>query len=90
MGCVAFLIAALATVNAAASAYANDMAKPNSSLVQLVLQRPPTDLNRYSLQFWPRNSLRNGQVVSTNTPYGRLTCRSAGSDRPRSCSLARR
>jgi hypothetical protein len=90
MGSLAFLITALAAVNADASAYANDMAAPSSSLVQLVQQRSPTDLNRYSLRFWPRNSLRNGQIVSTNTPYGRLTCRSTGTDRPRDCSLARR
>jgi hypothetical protein len=59
-------------------------------LVQLAKHGRPTDLNKYSLRFWPRNSLTRGQVVTTNTPYGKLTCRSTGSDLPRTCSLSRR
>jgi hypothetical protein len=47
----------------------------------------PTNLSRYSLQFWPRNTLRAGQIVSTDTPYGTFTCRSTGTERPRECSL---
>ena len=46
----------------------------------------PTDLNAYSLQFWPLNSLDKGQIVSTTTPYGTLTCRSTGRG-PRQCTL---
>ena len=47
----------------------------------------PRDLNGYSLNFWPRNSLRQGQSVSTNTPFGSLTCTSVGRNTPRDCSL---
>jgi hypothetical protein len=59
-------------------------------LFVLVQRGAPADLNKYSLRFWPRNSLHRGQVVSTSTPHGRLTCRSTGRDRPRDCSLSRR
>jgi hypothetical protein len=60
------------------------------TLLPLVQRGAPANLNKYSLRFWPRNSLRKGQVVSTSTPYGRLTCRSTGRDRPRDCSLSPR
>jgi hypothetical protein len=46
-------------------------------------QRPPSDLTAYSLRFWPKGSLKIGQVVSQVTPYGRLVCQSTGpSTRP--------
>jgi hypothetical protein len=49
---------------------------------------PPANLARYSLNYWPRNSLAyKGQTVTTNTPHGRLTCTSNGRDTPRTCSL---
>jgi caspase domain-containing protein len=41
-------------------------------------QRPPSDLTAYSLRFWPKGSLKIGQVVSQVTPYGRLVCQSTG------------
>lgn len=47
----------------------------------------PTDLNAYSLRFWPRNALLRGQTVRANTPYGVLTCTSVGPSHPRQCSL---
>jgi dTMP kinase len=48
----------------------------------------PNNLSRYSLQYWPRNSLDyKGQTVTTQTPHGRLTCKSNGRDTPRTCSL---
>jgi hypothetical protein len=53
----------------------------------LVQTRKPADLDRYSFRFWPRNTLRKDQIVSADTPYGRLTCRSNGVGRPRTCSL---
>jgi hypothetical protein len=55
-------------------------------LVLLAQEGRPTDLNKYSLRFWPRNSLAKGQVVTTGTPYGKLT----GRGQPRACSLSRR
>ena len=59
-------------------------------LMLLVQEGRPTDLNKYSLRFWPRNSLTKGQIVTTNAPYGKLTCRSTGRAQPRDCSLSRR
>ena len=51
-------------------------------------KRQPANLSRYSLQYWPKNSLSyTGQTVTTETPHGRLTCTSNGRDIPRSCSL---
>ena len=47
----------------------------------------PSNLSKYSEQFWPRNSLQLNQIVTRSTPYGLLRCRSTGQDRPRECSL---
>ena len=47
---------------------------------------PPSNLSAYSVKFWPQNSLRLGEVVSTQTPYGTLTCKSIGRGK-RECSL---
>jgi serine/threonine protein kinase len=59
-----------------------------AALRKLQQQRPPENLGRYSLRFWPKNSLPHaGYTVSTMTPYGKLTCTSTGRDRPRDCSL---
>lgn len=46
----------------------------------------PRDLNAYSLRYWARDTLRFGQTVSTQTPYGVLTCWSRGTGR-RHCTL---
>jgi hypothetical protein len=51
---------------------------------------PPADLGRYSWRFWPKNTLRTGQVVSTDTPYGRLTCRAVSHSILRECWLSPR
>jgi serine/threonine protein kinase len=59
-----------------------------AALRKLEQQRPPENLSRYSLRFWPKNSLpRAGYTVSTVTPYGKLTCTSTGRNSPRNCSL---
>jgi serine/threonine protein kinase len=59
-----------------------------AALRKLEQQRPPENLSRYSLQYWPKNSLpRAGHTVSTMTPYGKLTCTSTGRNSPRDCSL---
>jgi flagellar biosynthesis GTPase FlhF len=59
-----------------------------AALKKLEQQRPPENLSRYSLRFWPKNSLpRAGYTVSTRTPYGKLTCTSTGRNSPRDCSL---
>jgi len=59
-----------------------------AALRKLEQQRPPENLSRYSLRFWPKNSLpRAGYTVSTATPYGKLTCTSTGRNNPRNCSL---
>jgi hypothetical protein len=90
VGMVGWAIALL--MNSAAHAEKNIpflVAQTENSMQQNQNERP-TDLNKYSLQFWPRNSLRKGQVVSTDTPYGRLTCRSTGSNSPRDCSISQR
>jgi hypothetical protein len=47
----------------------------------------PTNLNAYSLRYWPQNALLRGQTVRANTPYGILTCTSIGPSHPRQCSL---
>jgi hypothetical protein len=47
----------------------------------------PRDLNAYSLRYWSRDTLRMGQTVSTQTPYGILTCWSTGAGRRRHCTL---
>jgi hypothetical protein len=36
------------------------------------------DPRAHSVSVWPKNSLQLGQTVSTNTPYGKLTCTSRG------------
>ena len=46
----------------------------------------PRDLSAYSLRYWPHDSLKFGQPVSAQTPYGLLTCMSKGTGR-RICSL---
>lgn len=46
----------------------------------------PRDLSSYSLRYWPHDSLRFGQRVSAETPYGTLTCMSKGRGK-RICSL---
>lgn len=50
------------------------------------IRKPPKNLNAFSLRYWPRNSLRKGETVTANTPYGPLTCTSQGFGR-RDCSL---
>ena len=59
-----------------------------AALRKLEQQRPPENLSRYSLRYWPKNSLpRAGYTVTTMTPYGKLTCTSTGRNNPRDCSL---
>jgi serine/threonine protein kinase len=59
-----------------------------AALKKLEQQSPPENLSRYSLRFWPKNSLPGaGYTVSTMTPYGKLTCTSTGRNSPRDCSL---
>jgi hypothetical protein len=53
-------------------------------------KKRPADLARYSWRFWPRNTLHPGQIVSTDTPYGRITCRSISHSVLRECWLSPR
>jgi hypothetical protein len=71
---------------AVAVALAAVLATPPAAAQGGAKQRP-SNLNAYSLRFWPRNSLQRGQTVSTQTPYGVLTCTSIGTNQPRRCSL---
>jgi hypothetical protein len=86
---VVILVGGLASAAPHAGAVAPSSSQAEK-LVQLAQHGRPADLNKYSLRFWPRNSLTRGQVVSTNTPYGTLTCRSTGRNQQRDCSLSRR
>jgi len=47
----------------------------------------PGNLDSYSLNYWPKNSLKRGQTVTAKTPLGLLTCTSVGRGQPRNCSL---
>jgi hypothetical protein len=87
---VFIMMACLASAAGHAAAAAPTTMARAERLVLLAQEGRPTDLNKYSLRFWPRNSLSIGQVVTTNTPYGKLTCRSTGRGQPRDCSLSRR
>ena len=87
---VLIMMASLASAAGPAAAAAPTTMPQAERLVLRVQEGRPTDLNKYSLRFWPRNSLSKGQVVTTNTPYGKLTCRSTGRGQPRDCSLSRR
>ena len=87
---VFIMMACLASAAGPAAAAAPTTMARAESLVLLVQEGRPTDLNKYSLRFWPRNSLSKGQIVTKNTPYGKLTCRSTGRGQPRDCSLSRR
>jgi hypothetical protein len=87
---VLIMTACLASAAGPAAAAAPTTMARAERLVLLAQEGRPTDLNKYSLRFWPRNSLSKGQVVTTNTPYGKLTCRSTGRGQPRDCSLSRR
>jgi len=87
---VLITMASLASAAGPAAAAAPATMARAERLVLLVQDGRPTDLNKYSLRFWPRDSLAKGQVVTTNTPYGKLTCRSTGRGQPRACSLSRR
>jgi len=85
-----FMMACLASAAGPASAAPSTTLAQAERLVLRVQEGRPADLNKYSLRFWPRNSLGKGQVVSTDTPYGKLTCRSTGRGQPRDCALSRR
>jgi hypothetical protein len=87
---VFIMMACLASAAGPAAAAAPTTMARAERLVLLAQEGRPTDLNKYSLRFWPRNSLSKGQIVTTNTPYGKLTCRSTGRGQPRDCSLSRR
>jgi hypothetical protein len=87
---VFIMMACLASAAGPAAAAAPTTMARAESLVLRVQEGRPTDLNKYSLRFWPRDSLAKGQVVTTSTPYGKLTCRSTGRGQPRACSLSRR
>ena len=50
---------------------------PDSSVAppaKLPVRRERPDPSRYSSSVWPAGSLKSGQVVSADTPHGRLTC----------------
>jgi hypothetical protein len=87
---VLIMMASLASASGPVAAAAPATMARAERLVLLAQEGRPTDLNKYSLRFWPRDSLSKGQVVTTNTPYGKLTCRSTGRGQPRDCSLSRR
>jgi Caspase domain len=57
------------------------------SVPRRIQAAPPANLSAYSLGFWPRHSLKLGQTVTTNTPFGVLTCTSVVNPGPRNCSL---
>ena len=75
---------AIAGVVASATTFT---ASPAAAQTGAAAKSRPTDLNAYSLRFWPRNALQRGQTVRANTPYGVLTCTSIGPSHPRQCSL---
>lgn len=70
-------LACLVILSASLAAYSQQAKKDGA----------PNDLNAYSLKFWPQNTLRIGEVVSTTTPYGVLTCKSVGRGAKRECTL---
>jgi hypothetical protein len=77
---------------AVSAVLASAPARPESDLPITLAQAKerPANLSKYSLRYWPKGSLRIGQVVSTDTPYGRLTCRNIRLDLPRECWLSPR
>jgi hypothetical protein len=93
MICFVCAVALVAANLLAVDGFGSPAARPADRILHLVqAEKPPkgkrpTNLSKYSEQFWPRNSLRLNQVVTRSTPYGLLRCRSVGQDRPRECSL---
>jgi len=62
----------------------------NQPIVLAQARERPANLSKYSMRFWPKGSLRKGQTVSTDTPYGRLTCRNISLELRRECYLSPR
>jgi hypothetical protein len=57
--------------------------------IKIAQAQRPANLVKYSLRYWPQNTLRKDQTVSSDTPFGTLSCRGVHKQAGgRECSLS--